>query len=111
MFIPGIEEGDLYKFEIKAKNGDIFTKIDPYAFFFEKRPANACVVYELDNKFEWNDTDWLERRKTTNWLEKPMSVYEVHLGSYKRKDDNQFLTYKELAHDLLNYLWHFLMLI
>lgn len=104
LFIPGIEEGDLYKFEIKAKNGDIFTKIDPYAFFFEKRPANACVVYELDNKFEWSDTDWLERRKTTNWLEKPMSVYEVHLGSYKRKDDNQFLTYKELAHDLLNYL-------
>ena len=106
LFIPGVEEGDVYRFEIKTKEGHILKKIDPYAFYFEKRPANACIVYDIENKHTWNDTDWMENRKTTNWLEKPISVYEVHLGSWKRKDGNQFLTYKELAEDLVNYVKH-----
>lgn len=106
IFIPGVDEGDLYRFEIKTKEGQILKKIDPYAFYFEKRPANACIVYDLENKHSWNDNEWMENRKNTNWLEKPMSVYEVHLGSYKRKDGNQFLTYKELAEDLVQYVKH-----
>ena len=106
LFIPGVEEGDVYRFEIKTKEGHILKKIDPYAFYFEKRPANACIVYDIENKHHWNDNDWMEKRKTTNWLEKPISVYEVHLGSWKRKDGNQFLTYKELAEDLVNYVKH-----
>lgn len=106
LFIPGVEEGDLYRFEIKTKEGHVLKKIDPYAFYFEKRPANACVVYGIDNKHDWQDSSWMKKRKTTNWVEKPISVYEVHLGSYKRKDENQFLTYKELAEDLVNYVKH-----
>lgn len=104
IFIPGIEEDDLYKFEIKTKNGEIIKKIDPYAFHFEKRPSTACKVYNIDNKYTWTDTDWMKNRENTNWLERPMSVYEVHLGSYKRKDENQFLTYRELAEDLVSYV-------
>lgn len=104
LFIPGIEEGDLYRFEIKTKEGHILKKIDPYAFYFEKRPANACIVYDIEDKHQWKDEEWMQNRKETNWLEKPVSVYEVHLGSYKRKDGNQFLTYKELAEDLVRYL-------
>lgn len=104
LFIPNLTEGDLYKFEIKTKKNEILTKIDPLAFYFEKRPQNACVIYDINNKFQWNDENWLIKRESTDWLKAPISVYEVHLGSFKRKEGNEFLSYKELAHELLDYL-------
>ncbi len=103
IFIPGLKEGDLYRFEIKTKNEDILLKSDPYAYYTEMRPANASVVYNVD-KYTWQDNEWMEKRKQTNWLEKPMSTYEVHLGSWMRKEENKFLTYEELSDKLVQYV-------
>ncbi len=103
IFIPGLKEGDLYRFEIKTKSEDILLKSDPYAYYTEMRPANASVVYNVD-KYTWQDNEWMEKRKQTNWLEKPMSTYEVHLGSWMRKEENEFLTYEELSDKLVQYV-------
>ena len=103
IFIPGLHEGDIYRFEIKTKNNNIMLKSDPYAYYSEIRPANASVVYNVD-KYKWNDSEWMNKRKQTNWLERPMSTYEVHLGSWMRKEENKFLTYEELADKLVTYV-------
>ncbi len=102
IFIPGLPEGTIYKFEIKAQNGLVFLKTDPYAFYFEKRPKNAAIVHTIEN-YEWHDEGWMENRPKTNWFERPVSVYEVHLGSWRRvpEEDNRFLTYRELADQLI----------
>lgn len=104
IFIPLVQEGDLYKFEIKTKDGNILLKSDPYAFYTELRPNNASVVYNFHKKHKWNDKKWMENRKKTNWFEKPISIYEVHLGSWKRNNNNDFLNYRELAHELVEYV-------
>ncbi|KAF2955294.1 1,4-alpha-glucan branching protein GlgB [Marinitoga sp. 38H-ov] len=104
IFIPLVREGDLYRFEIKTKDGNILLKSDPYAFFTEFRPNNASIVYNINNKYKWKDKNWIEKRKETNWFEKPISIYEVHLGSWKRKNDNEFLNYRELAHEIADYV-------
>lgn len=104
IFIPNLTEGDLYRFEIKTAEGHILKKIDPYAKFMEKRPNNACIVYELEDKHKWQDKEWMNNREKTNWLEEAMSVYEVHLGSWKRKGNNEFLTYEDYAEDLVKYV-------
>lgn len=106
VFIPNIGEGEVYRFEIKTKAGAVLLKADPYAFFTEKRPANASIIYNLENKYEWQDEEWISERAKTNWLEKPMSTYEVHLGSWARvpEDDNRFLTYREFADKLVSYV-------
>ena len=106
IFIPGVEEGEVYKFEIQAKNDDLMEKSDPYAFYSELRPKTASIVYEIDNKYDWQDEEWLEKRAETDWLEEPISIYEVHLGSWARvpEDDGRFLTYRELADDLVKYV-------
>jgi 1,4-alpha-glucan branching enzyme len=102
--IPGLHEGGLYKYEIKADNGDIFVKADPYAFFTELRPKTASVAYNID-RYSWNDKKWMDRRDKTNQLEKPISVYEVHLGSWMRvPKDNRSLTYREIAPRLIKYI-------
>jgi 1,4-alpha-glucan branching enzyme len=105
IFIPGLTEGDIYKFEIKTKTNEIFLKADPYAFYFEKRPKNASIVYDI-NKYLWNDNKWIEMRSGRNWLEFPVSIYEVHLGSWMRipEEENRFATYKELAERLIPYV-------
>jgi len=105
MFIPGLENGDIYKFEIKSKSNDILFKADPYAFYFEKRPKSASVVYDI-NEYQWNDQKWMEMRPKKNWLESPISVYEVHLGSWIRipEEEERFLTYKELAEKFIPYI-------
>ncbi len=104
IFIPNLTEGDMYRFEIKTKEGHILKKIDPYAKFMEKRPNNACIIYELDKKHNWQDKEWMKNREKTNWLEEAMSVYEVHLGSWKRKGNNEFLTYEDYANELVEYV-------
>ncbi|HEX8360982.1 MAG TPA: 1,4-alpha-glucan branching protein GlgB [Longimicrobium sp.] len=105
MFIPGVPEGTAYKYEIRGPNGEIFLKADPVAFAAEHNPATASVVAELRG-FEWTDDEWMERRREEPGKDRPMAVYEVHLGSWKRvpEEDNRPLTYRELAHQLGEYV-------
>ncbi|PWB23657.1 1,4-alpha-glucan branching protein GlgB [Flavobacterium sp. HTF] len=101
-FIPNIEKGALYKYKIQSNDGIVTEKADPFARYCEKPPHTASVVWDLD--YNWKDENWMQTRKQNNDLDKPYSVYEVHLGSWKRADHNRFLTYLELADDLVNYV-------
>jgi 1,4-alpha-glucan branching enzyme len=105
LFIPGLDEGTLYKFEIKSRAGFWGLKSDPYGFAAEKRPNNASVVVDID-KHQWNDAAWLTQRASHDWLHSPMSIYEVHMGSWRRRHDerNRWLTYRELADELIPYV-------
>lgn len=102
-FIPEISKGALYKYKIQSNiNGVITEKADPFARYCEKPPHTASVVWDLD--YKWKDDNWMQNRQDFNALDKPYSVYEVHLGSWKRGDHNRFLTYLELADDLVKYV-------
>ncbi|WP_369014495.1 1,4-alpha-glucan branching protein GlgB [Flavobacterium anhuiense] len=102
-FIPDISKGTLYKYKIQSNiNGVITEKADPFALYCEKPPHTASVVWDLD--YKWKDEDWMQKRKDYNALDKPYSVYEVHLGSWRRAEHNRFLTYLELADDLVKYV-------
>jgi 1,4-alpha-glucan branching enzyme len=102
-FIPGIEKGALYKYKIQSNiDGIITEKADPFARYCEKPPHTASVVWDLD--YKWKDEKWMQTRKENNALDKPYSVYEVHLGSWKRAEHNRFLSYLELADDLVKYV-------
>jgi len=102
-FIPGIEQGALYKYRIQSNTGGgVSEKADPFALFCEKPPLTASVVWNLD--YKWKDEDWMKSRAESNQLDKPFSVYEVHLASWRRGEDNRFLTYVELADQLVNYV-------
>jgi 1,4-alpha-glucan branching enzyme len=105
LFIPGLAEGELYKFEIRDQRGHVHLKTDPYGTYFEGPPGNAAIVYDA-RKFQWTDQSWMERRRQqAGQLDRPMSIYEVHLGSWKRKpeDAGRPLTYRELAQQLGDY--------
>lgn len=104
-FIPGVNIGDQYKFEIKGSNGFWAQKADPVAFETELRPGTASVVSAL-GRYEWNDADWIEKRSRTNWQKSPVSIYELHPGSWKRipEEGNRWLTYRELADQLVPYV-------
>jgi 1,4-alpha-glucan branching enzyme len=102
-FIPEIEKGSTYKYKIQSNNGGIITeKADPFALYCEHPPHTASIVWDLN--YKWKDTKWMETRKEHNDLNKPYSVYEVHLGSWKRNAQGKFLTYLELAEDLVKYV-------
>ncbi|MBU2994888.1 1,4-alpha-glucan branching protein GlgB [Cellulophaga baltica] len=102
-FIPEITKGTLYKYSINSNNFGVTTeKADPFARYCETPPKTGSVVW--DGAYDWKDTDWMGYRKEKNGLDRPYSVYEVHLGSWKRKKDNEFLTYLELADDLVKYV-------
>jgi len=104
LFIPELEEGVLYRYDIQSQNmGYRAQKSDPYSFYNEVRPNNASVVVDLDT-YNWNDKEWMEKRAETNPLTSPMSIYEVHLGSWKRKNGNEWLSYRDLADELIAYL-------
>lgn len=104
IFVPDLKPGATYKYEIRSHNqGYRAEKSDPYGNFAEVRPNTASIVYDID-QYEWNDANWMKNRADTNLLDEPMSIYEAHLGSWKRKEDNEFLTYRELADDLVPYL-------
>ncbi len=96
IFVPEIKEGDLYKFEIKMRGGLVFLKSDPYASAFEVRP-DSCSLVGVKEEYNWNDDAWLKQRKVTNYHTKPVSIYELHLGSFKRKGKKGFYNYRELA--------------
>jgi 1,4-alpha-glucan branching enzyme len=106
IFIPGLGEEALYKFEIKWRRFDfIAQKTDPYAFYFERRPKTAAIVYDI-NKYQWRDEQWMSEREARNALDAPISIYEVHLGSWMRapEEGDRYLTYRELAHKLVEYV-------
>ena len=105
IFIPGIGQGELYKYEVKTQQDYILVKSDPVAFYSEKRPNTASIVYNIDN-YHWEDEGWMNYREQANSFDRPMSVYEVHLGSWRRKGEQgeEYLTYREFADYLVPYV-------
>ena len=104
LFIPGIRDGALYKYEIRNRDsGAIHTKVDPYARRAEVRPGTASIV-DTARDYRWQDGEWMQARAQANWLHQPMSTYEVHLGSWQRDDQGNFLNYRELAHRLVSHV-------
>jgi 1,4-alpha-glucan branching enzyme len=103
IFIPGVGEGAHYKFEIENANGHIVLKTDPFGAFFEIAPKNASIVWNT-RKHEWTDADWIERRRQRDPLRSPMSIYEVHPGSWRKKSKAESFTYRELAGPLIDYV-------
>lgn len=101
LFVPAIGPGEKYKFEIRAKDGSIKIKNDPYGNYCEMRPRTASVVADV-NSFKWTDQDWWKAREQQSHQPKPMTIYEVHLGSWRKKGE-EFLNYRELAHELAQY--------
>ncbi len=106
IFVPGVQTGARYKYEIKGANGDLLPlKTDPYAFWCDRPPRNAARVYGEDG-FEWTDDQWLAGREAAGARDAPVSTYEVHLGSWQRvaEEGNRYLTYRELAEQLVPYV-------
>ncbi|MGN0480446.1 MAG: 1,4-alpha-glucan branching protein GlgB, partial [Lachnospiraceae bacterium] len=95
-------EGDIYKYEIKCKNSMVMLKADPYGNYMEVRPGTASVVYDLDG-FKWDDNEWVKQFKAQDHDKVPMSIYELHLGSFK-KDGEGFLNYRQLAREVIDYV-------
>jgi len=100
-FFPGLKTGTLYKYHITGPYGETFLKADPYAFQAEVRPATASVVTDLSG-YQWQDASW--RRKNKSPYTKPMNIYEMHVGTWRQKEDGSFFTYRELAELLIPYL-------
>jgi 1,4-alpha-glucan branching enzyme len=104
LFIPGIQPGDVYKYRVKSQfNDSEQLKCDPYAFRAEVPPKTASVVHQWQN-YHWQDQAWMETRANTDWLEAPMSVYEVHLESWMRDPQGNPLSYRQLAQTLVEYV-------
>lgn len=105
VFVPDLKEGTLYKYHVV--NGDhVCDKSDPVGFYAELPPRTASVVWNLNNKFQWNDQKWMEKRQYFDWLHAPVSIYEVHLGSWRRPGDQpqNWLSYRDLADQLVKYV-------
>ncbi|TVR83708.1 MAG: 1,4-alpha-glucan branching protein GlgB [Rhodospirillales bacterium] len=106
LFVPGVQEGTLYKYSIMSKKGDLLPlKLDPFAFFCEQAPGTAGIVTDL-GRFRWHDNKWMKQRGAAIDRDAPVSIYEVHLGSWRRDVDagNRYLTYRELADTLVPYV-------
>lgn len=108
LFVPGVGKGEVYKYLIITKHGDKRYKTDPFGNYCEMRPANASVVTDI-TKFRWGDEAWLKKREESDPNKSPIAIYEVHLGSWKKhptseEDPDGFYTYRELAHELADYV-------
>jgi 1,4-alpha-glucan branching enzyme len=104
LFIPNLEPGELYKFEIRNRaSHSIMLKADPYGQQFELRPKTAAIVTD-SQAYLWADAEWIKNRVASDWLHTPMSIYEVHLGSWQHGPEGEFLNYRELAHRLVSYV-------
>ncbi|THV58723.1 1,4-alpha-glucan branching protein GlgB [Flagellimonas alvinocaridis] len=102
-FIPGVDQGTKYKYKIQSHNNDIWTeKADPFARYCEQPPNTASLVWSA--KHEWKDRKWMDSREKHNGLDRPYSVYEVHLGSWRKKNGWEYLSYMELADELVDYV-------
>ncbi|MDL4839636.1 1,4-alpha-glucan branching protein GlgB [Aquibacillus rhizosphaerae] len=102
LFIPNLTVGEVYKYKLFKKNGTSFLKADPYARYAELRPNTASIVYSM-KKFQWNDDEWYVSKQNKNSLNQPINIYEMHFGSWKKKD-GEFFTYRELADELIDYV-------
>lgn len=102
LFAPGVTTGSLYKYAIQHPSGEIRVKADPFAFAAELRPNTASRIVDLEH-FEWTDAAWRERQLSRPIYDRPLNIYEVHLGSWRRKADGSFLTYRDLAVELVDY--------
>ncbi|MCS6909224.1 MAG: 1,4-alpha-glucan branching protein GlgB [Anaerolineales bacterium] len=104
LFIPGLGVGEIYKYEVKSRyRGYMVNKADPFAFAGELRPRTASIVFDL-NRYQWQDGEWMAQRREHQKLDAPLSIYEVHLGSWKRKPNGDWLSYRELAEELIPYV-------
>ncbi|WP_102345191.1 1,4-alpha-glucan branching protein GlgB [Bacillus sp. Marseille-P3661] len=102
-FFPSLTAGTIYKYEIITHDNCILRKSDPYAFYSELRPNTASIVYDLLN-YQWNDDNWMETKKNKDSVKQPMFIYEVHLGTWKKKSNDEPYTYNELADELIRYV-------
>ncbi len=108
IFIPHLTPGAVYKYEVKTQQGEVTLKSDPFGFQFELPPRTASIVCE-SGRYEWSDGDWLTDRASRNWVEEPMAIYEVHLGSWRQRPDDEggggqrSLSYREMASELVDY--------
>ena len=104
-FIPGVTKGSIYKFHIVSNHhGHVVDKADPFGILHEKPPRTASVVWDLE--YQWTDQDWMKNRQAKNSLQAPISIYEVHLGSWMREEHNRPLSYREIAPRLADYVRH-----
>jgi 1,4-alpha-glucan branching enzyme len=106
LFIPGLHDGEIYKYEIKGRsNNYLGLKSDPYGFYTELRPKTASIVYDID-RYTWHDQKWMAERATRQGLNAPLAIYEVHLGSWRRPagEDHLMLNYRDLAEQLADYV-------
>ena len=107
LYIPKLQEGHLYKYEITTSWGEKILKADPYAFYAENRPNTASMIYDIEG-FEWTDEKWVNKRRQSNIFEQPLNIYELHLGSWRRGEElvetESFHTYAEIADDLIQYV-------
>ncbi|HEY5753180.1 MAG TPA: 1,4-alpha-glucan branching protein GlgB [Chthoniobacterales bacterium] len=105
IFIPGLGEGVHYKFEVRSAYGHLQLKSDPFAFYGQHGRETASMVFDI-NRFTWSDDEWMEKRKSVEWQKRPVSIYEVHLGSWQRvvEEGNRFLSYIEAADRLIEYV-------
>jgi len=103
IFIPGVGQGAHYKFEIRDAHGNVKLNTDPFGFFFEVAPKQAAIVWDT-RKFKWNDAAWMKRRRERDALRSPMSIYEVHVGSWQKKTATESWSYRELAKPLVEYV-------
>lgn len=101
--IDNINIYDCYKYSIKSRNGRTIVKADPYAFHAETRPGTASKVY-VNPSYKWNDKKWADKNKQGNILEKPVNIYEVHFGSWKQHENGDFLSYRQMAEELVPYV-------
>lgn len=105
-FVPGAQEGDLYKFCIETQTGERIFKADPFANYAERRPGTASRVTDISN-LKWSDEQWMQKRKKWDQKENPLAIYEVHMGSWMRHpgtEDEGFYTYREFAHSITDYV-------
>ena len=103
LFVPDLKQYDRYKFEIKTRDGVLLQKSDPYAKFSELRPSTNSLVFDIRN-YKWNDNDWIDSRNKHHPLNGPINIYEVNLGSWKKTPSGEFMTYVDLAHELVDYV-------
>ncbi|MEG1878629.1 MAG: 1,4-alpha-glucan branching protein GlgB, partial [Pseudoflavonifractor sp.] len=102
-FVPNLHRYDSYKFAIHTPDGRMLAKADPYAFHAETRPGTASKLYDLSG-YDWGDGSWLKWRRENPIYGKPLNIYEIHLASWRRTGENEFLTYREMANYLVPYV-------
>lgn len=103
IFIPHLTEDVLYKYAIETPDNKVLYKADPYAFYAEKKPNTASCLYNM-SKYQWHDSPWQQNKKAQQSYERPMLIYEVHLGSWRRTPDNEYLSYRDIATTLIEYV-------